>query len=224
MHTMAAFVNTSNSVGAVGTRQWQETSRASWCMMAHLKTHCICWHRFCRCTHCISGAAGAVPAKGRPATTWGHNSPLTAEPLPRWECTSSILHIHLTQQHLVVTHASAGSSTAASAIWLDNHSLQQIARLALPTNICHAWTDFGLSKAIVSTRCGSTFTFSLHPQVQPCCHCLLHALQNPTCTVPSCCYLYLLQQLGCTDCQSSLQMRLVRYALVLHLFSRCCMV
>lgn len=149
--------------------------KGSWRMMACLKTHCICWHRFCRCTHCSSGAAGAVPAKGRPATTWGHDSPLTAEPLPGWECTSSILHMHLTQQHLVVMHASAGSSAAASAIWLDNHSLQQIARLALPTNICHAWTDFGLSKAIVSTTCGSVFTFSVHPQVQSCCHCLLHA-------------------------------------------------
>ncbi|DBA69303.1 TPA: hypothetical protein ACH3X2_012882 [Trebouxia sp. C0005] len=110
---------------------------------------------------------GAVPAKGRPATTWGHDSPLTAEPLPGWECTSSILHIHLTQQHLVVMHASADSSAAASAIWLDNHSLQQIARLALPTNTCHAWTDLSLSKAVVSTTCGSVFTFSIHPQGQP---------------------------------------------------------
>ncbi|KAL0024576.1 hypothetical protein WJX79_010339 [Trebouxia sp. C0005] len=115
----------------------------------------------------ILKAEGAVPAKGRPATTWGHDSPLTAEPLPGWECTSSILHIHLTQQHLVVMHASADSSAAASAIWLDNHSLQQIARLALPTNTCHAWTDLSLSKAVVSTTCGSVFTFSIHPQGQP---------------------------------------------------------
>ncbi len=161
--------------------------RGSWHKIAPLKTRCKCRPRFCRCTNCTSDAAGAVPAKGRPATSWGHNSPLTAEPLPGWECTSSILHIHLTQQHLVVMHASAGSSAAASAIWLDNHSLQQIARLALPTNICHAWTDFGLSKAIVSTTCGSVFTFSVHLQVQPCCHCLLHALQEPTCTAQSCC-------------------------------------
>ncbi len=147
----------------------------------------MCWHRFCRCTDCISGTAGAVPAKGRPATTWGQDSPLTAEPLPGWECTSSILHIHLSLRHLVVMHASAGSSAAASVIWLDNHSLQQIARLALPTSIRHAWTDFGLSKAIVSTTCGSVFTFPVHPQVQPCSRCLLHALQNTTCSIQSCC-------------------------------------
>jgi len=80
-------------------------------------------------------------------------------------------------------YASAGSGAAASAIWLDNHSLQQIARLALPTNICHAWTDFGLSKAIASTTCGSVFTFPVHPQVQSCSYWLLHALQNPTCNI-----------------------------------------
>ena len=145
--------------------------------MACLQTHLHMLAYILQVHSLWSGAAGAAPAKGRPATTWGHEPSLTAEPLLGWKCNSSILLIHLTQRHLVVVHASAGSSCAASAVWLDNHSLQHIARLALPTNICHAWTDFGLSKAIVSTTCGSVFTFPVHPQVQPCSHSLLHALQ-----------------------------------------------
>ncbi len=38
MHTMGASFNTSDSVGAVGTRQWQNSYRDSWRMMACLKT------------------------------------------------------------------------------------------------------------------------------------------------------------------------------------------
>lgn len=65
-----------------------------------------------------------------------------------------------------MVHVSAASGGAASAVWLDAHTLQPTAHLALPADTCHAWTDFGLQKALVSSTCGSVFTFPNQPQVQ----------------------------------------------------------
>ena len=88
---------------------------------------------------------------------------LVAEPL--LEQPGSVLTLHLTNQHLLIIYA-ATSVTHAAAVWLDSNSLKPVCQLALPSDVCHAWAEQGLQKALISTSSGGVYTMPAQPQAK----------------------------------------------------------
>ena len=73
--------------------------------------------------------------------------------------------MHLAFQHLLVVCASANPTTSAAALWLDCNNLSCNAKLALPAKISHAWTDYSLQQAVISTRNGDVLSIPIVPEV-----------------------------------------------------------
>ena len=119
-------------------------------------------YAYCGSLLCI---AGAVPAKGRPDDSWGGKAAMTADRLLAKALSGSILQLHLTGQYLMIVCGSANKSTAATALWLDCNTLECTNKVALPASTCHAWTDYGLQKSIISTSQGDVLVVPTQPQV-----------------------------------------------------------
>lgn len=93
--------------------------------------------------------------------------PLIASLLLQTE--GSILGLHLTNQHLLVMNASSTANGIAAAVWYNSNTLELVSRLALPSDVCHVWAEYGLQKALISAHSGDLFTVPVQPEVSLSC-------------------------------------------------------
>ena len=66
-------------------------------------------------------------------------------------------------------NAPSAANGIAAAVWYNSNTLEPTARLALPTDVCHVWAEYGLQKGLISTHSGALFTVPVLPEVSLSC-------------------------------------------------------